>query len=149
MNEPRVTIRLDTDRRVFRPGETLSGEYRIEEMAPGDIQAIELSVLWYTEGKGDEDLAVHFFHRVSQEDATYFDARRPSLFSTELPRSPLSYEGAIVSIRWCVRVRVFPAHGKELSAEHSFQLGDVPPAQVAPQASAEPPEGEREQAAKD
>ena len=28
-----------------------------------DVKAVELSVLWYTEGKGEEDLAVHFFDR--------------------------------------------------------------------------------------
>ncbi len=139
MNEPRVEIRLDADRRAFRPGERLAGEYRVADLGPGDVEAVELSVVWYTEGKGDEDLAVHFFQRLAQEDGAYFDLRRPARFATDLPRSPLSYEGAIVSIRWCVRVRVFPSHGKEIFAECPFQLGEVPPAARAAEEPVEPP----------
>ena len=34
-----------------------------------EIDSLELSVLWYTEGTGDEDLKVHFFQRYSADDA--------------------------------------------------------------------------------
>jgi hypothetical protein len=47
-------------------------------------------------------------------------------FETTLPNSPLSYEGTIVKVVWCVRVRVFLDRGKEFSAEWPFQLGRVP-----------------------
>jgi hypothetical protein len=87
---------------------------------------MELSVLWYTEGKGDEDLAVHFFDRRSNSDGEMVDLRKPQRFATTLPSSPLSYEGVILKICWCVRVRLFPERGKELVAEVPFQLGRVP-----------------------
>ena len=61
-------IRLDGNGRVYRPGETLSGEYRIESLDASQVKAIEVSVLWYTEGKGDEDMAVHEFWRRDADD---------------------------------------------------------------------------------
>jgi hypothetical protein len=131
MNEPLVLIRLDEGDRGYWPGETLAGEYRLESLASDDVKAIELSVLWYTEGKGDEDLAVHEFQRVSRDDGNWIETRRPARFSTTLPNSPLSYDGAIVRIRWCVRVRVFPRQGKEIMGELPFVLGDVQPAEAS------------------
>ena len=41
------------------------------------------------------------------------------------------YEGLILKIRWCVRVRLFLVRGRELVAEQSFRLGDVPAAVAA------------------
>lgn len=126
-NEPAAVIRLDEDCRVHRPGETLSGEYWCEAFDAGQIKAIEVSVLWHTEGKGDEDMAIHEFWRRDATDEQPIDPRQPERFSTTLPNSPLSYEGQIVKVRWCVRVRVFPCRGREVVGEKEFQLGDVPP----------------------
>ena len=127
--EPTIVIRLEDDRRLHRPGEPLCGEYWIESLESEQVKAIEASVLWHTEGKGDEDLAVHEFWRRDAADSP-IEPRRPERFSTTLPNSPLSYEGQIVKVRWCVRVRVFPSRGKEIVAEKGFQLGEVPPVGV-------------------
>jgi len=132
MTAPLVSIRLDGDARAYEPGETLVGEYRVEGVSRPDIKAVELSVLWCTDGKGDEDLAVHHFQRLSAENGDWIDTRRPVRFSTLLPNSPLSYDGMIVKIRWCVRVRVFLARDKELLGEMPFRLGRV----SAPQGTA-------------
>lgn len=130
MNDSTVTVRFDGNGRAYRPGETLSGQYLLDSVASGDVAAIEVSVLWTSEGKGDEDLAVHDFSRQNIEEGEWFDTRRPGRFSTTLPNSPLSYEGVIVKLRWCVRVRVFLRQGGELLGQREFQLGDVPPASV-------------------
>jgi hypothetical protein len=130
MNDPLVTIRLHGNGAVCRPGETLSGEYQLESVTPGTVKAVEVSVLWYSEGKGDEDLAVHEFWRRSAEDGDLIDPRRPGLFSTVLPNSPLSYDGLIVKLRWCVRVRAFLERNKELVGQRTFRLGEVPTAEV-------------------
>ena len=127
MNEPVILIRLDGSGSTYQPGESLSGEYRLESVDRDQIQAIEISVLWSTEGKGDEDLAVHEFWRRDAESGDWMNPSRPERFSTTLPPSPLSYEGHIVKIRWCVRVRVFLQHGKELVEQKAFRLGNVPP----------------------
>jgi len=127
MNEPMVTIRFDGNGRVYRPGETLSGEYRLEAIGREEVKAVEVSVLWHTHGKGDEDLAVHDFRRLSIEDGDWIDPRYPGRFSTVLPASPLSYQGVIVKLQWCVRVRAFLLRDKEVVGELPFQLGNVPP----------------------
>jgi hypothetical protein len=141
MDAPHLTIRFAGDQRRFAPDEQLVGGYELE-LPPGQQpQAVEFSVLWYTEGKGDEDLHVHHFDREQWDDAG--DAPGPLLtrdFRTKLPVSPLSYEGVIVKVRWCVRVRVFWRRGKELVAEEPFQLGDLPSARAVlpPPPPAEP-----------
>jgi hypothetical protein len=126
--EPTVVILLDGDSRVHRPGETLSGEYWIESLPSEQVKAIEASVLWHSEGKGDEDMAVHEFWRRSGEGDRPLEPRRPERFVTALPNSPLSYDGQIVKLRWCVRVRAVLHRGKDVVGEKEFRLGDVPPA---------------------
>jgi hypothetical protein len=121
-----VVIRCDSNGRAYGPGETLSGEYWIETAEPGAVKAIEVSVLWHTEGKGDEDFAVHDFRRIAVEERVGMDPRCPGLFSTVLPNSPLSYDGQIVKIRWCVRVRAFLSWGREVVGQYPFRLGCVP-----------------------
>jgi hypothetical protein len=137
-DEPAIVIHFDGDQRFHRPGETLCGEYWVEPLPAGQIKAIEASVLWHTEGKGDEDMAVHDFWRRNAGDDQPIDPSQPERFSTTLPNSPLSYEGQIVKVRWYVRVRVFPVQGKELVCEKRFQLGNVPPVAIraaAPEAA--------------
>jgi hypothetical protein len=126
MDGPLITIRLEPRPRVYSPGDALSGEFTIESFQPDQIRAVEWSVLWFTEGKGDEDLGVHLFERRSTEEDLAFDPRQTVQFSTRLPNSPLSYDGRIVKIRWCVRVRVFLPRGVELVEDELFQLGCVP-----------------------
>ncbi|HYW81254.1 MAG TPA: hypothetical protein VE890_16845 [Thermoguttaceae bacterium] len=128
MNDSMVIVRFDGNGRAYRPGETLAGEYAFDSTVSEDVAAVEVSVMWYSEGKGDEDLAVHEFSRQDVEEGEWFDTRRPGRFSTVLPNSPLSYEGVIVKLRWCVRVRVFLRSGGELVGEREFRLGTVPPA---------------------
>lgn len=126
MNDPQVSLRLIGDSRYFQPGQTLSGEFFVDTPDPQEIKAVELSVLWHTEGKGDEDLAVHHFERIANDSGQDVDFRRTQQFRTVLPDSPLSYDGVIVQIFWCVRLRVFLRSGREVVAEQSFQLGMVP-----------------------
>jgi hypothetical protein len=130
MSDPVVVIRLDGNGRIYRPGETLAGQYRLQAVHPDEIKAVEVSVLWYTEGKGDEDLAVHEFWRSDAAQGSDFDPTRPQRFSTILPDSPLSYDGQIIRLRWCVRVRAFLDRTKEVVGQKAFRLGDVPAVKV-------------------
>lgn len=130
MNEPEIIIRLDENGKTYWPGATLSGEYRVEAVERQNLQAIEVSVLWYSEGKGDEDLDVHEFWRKDAASVDLGDPFRPDRFSTTLPQSPLSYDGQIVKIRWCVRVRAIFKRGRDLLAQKLFRLGNVPPAKM-------------------
>jgi len=122
MTAPIVTIQLDPGHRAYMPGETLAGRFRWDVMHPDVVRRVELSVLWYTEGKGDEDFGVHYFEEITEP----LGGRAPwRPFATKLPNSPLSYDGALLNIRWCVRVRLFLESGKEVVGEKVFRLGQV------------------------
>ena len=132
---PRVTVFFASDQAEYAPGDMLATTYRVAAIDPVTITAVERSVVWYTEGKGEEDFGVVFFHRlladrsnsVSDEATASTTTDWPSgSFSMRLPSSPLSYEGLIVKIRWCVRVRLFFASGRDFVSEHVFFLGDIP-----------------------
>lgn len=132
---PRVTVAFTADRAMHDPGGSLRASYRVEAVDPATITTIERSVAWYTEGKGEEDLGVVFFERLTADRAdTPADAspERPAAdwpnghLAAQLPLSPLSYEGLIVKIRWCVRVRLFFVGGRDFVSEHIFFVGKVP-----------------------
>ena len=56
---------------------------------------------------------------------SYSDTERRRIMAL-LPASPLSYHGAILSIRWCVRVRAFFERDREVVGELPFTLGSIP-----------------------
>ena len=124
MSRDKVTIELDRDPPDYHPDESLSGSWTLASDYEREVRSAELSVLWYTEGKGDEDFGVHHFERLSADEAGWVESRRPQRFSLRLPRAPLSYDGVIVKVCWCVRVRVF-WDGGESVAEVPFRLGEV------------------------
>jgi hypothetical protein len=125
MTPRQIEILFDEDRTAFEPGEELSGQFLVVPNDGQTLKAVEVSVLWQTEGKGDEDLGVTHFERIEANTGTA-DLLRPINFRTRLPNSPLSYRGQILRIIWCVRVRAFPQRGNEIVAEERFQLGSVP-----------------------
>jgi hypothetical protein len=127
---PRVDMQFDTPHRQHEPCDHLAVRYRIEGCEGERICAIEHSVLWYTEGKGEEDIGVHFFQRITDR-ALMPPAAMTGAFTTPLPQSPLSYEGVIVKVRWCVRVRLFFEGTRDFVSEHVFTIGHIPPAQLA------------------
>jgi hypothetical protein len=127
VTEPLLSLCLVGSDRNLAAGDELVCEYQIDAVDAADIQAVEASVLWQTEGKGEEDMGVHFFERRLPADAESGDLRPLRRLRTRLPNSPLSYAGAILSIAWCVRLRLFLRRGRELVIEQPFTLGSVPP----------------------
>jgi hypothetical protein len=126
MNLPAVQLTLDSPTRQYQPGDELAGRFHVDATRPWPIRAAELSVLWYTAGQGEEDFAVHHFDRYVDDQSMQFDLRVPRKFSVPLPPSPLSYDGQLVKICWCVRLRLFLPQGQESVHEVEFRLGDVP-----------------------
>ena len=127
--EPLISIRLCNLRNHYYSGDTLHCQYQVDRVDPAHIQAMEVSVLWYTEGKGEEDLGVHYFQR-NIPTADEPDIRALKQFQTTLPGSPLSYEGIIIKIQWCARVRVFLQDGTTYTQDQAFLLGKTPVAQI-------------------
>ncbi len=126
MTKSAVLIRFDQDQNVFPPGAVLAGSFWLRGMTAEEVKTVETSVLWYTEGKGDEDMAVHAFWRASAEGSDGMAPNRAYHFKTTLPQTPLSYSGAILKVRWCVRVRAFLQGGREVLGQRGFQLGNIP-----------------------
>lgn len=123
MDSPRLALILDQSDEVLYPGETISGSYAITGLDQELVRAVEVSVLWQTVGKGDENLGVHYFWR--RESREGGDDITNGVWSVVLPPSPLSYHGVLFRIVWLARLRVF-VRGKDFSEEHEFQLGDLP-----------------------
>jgi hypothetical protein len=140
--EPLISIQLLRPGRIYQPREMLSCEYQIDAIDAGEITAVETSVLWYTEGKGDEDLSVHYFERRTPTDVIDGDLRPLRHIECPLPSSPLSYHGFLFKIRWCVRVRVFLRGGRDVYTDEIFQLGNVPAVPPPPEVEEEKKEVE-------
>jgi hypothetical protein len=132
LRQPLISIQFDHGQRIYQPGEVLAGMYQIDAVDVAALRAVEVSVLWFTEGKGEEDLAVHYFERLSAGDLPDQNLHECRRFQTVLPNSPLSYEGVIVKICWCVRVRIFLQGLRDYVAERTFQLGSLSHATALP-----------------
>ena len=112
----------------FFPTEMLGCEYQVKlhgRHREKSINAIETSVIWLTSGKGQEDIGVHFFERRENKMVSADVLRQTYKLSTVLPKSPLSYDGEIVKISWCVRVRMFFADGLQITEDCAFRLGNA------------------------
>ncbi len=128
---PAVTASFSSADRRYEPLEEILVRYTVELPPTAVVRSVERSILWYTEGKGEEDIGVHFFERIT-ERAAVTEATAGSSFGARLPSSPLSYEGVIVKIRWCARVRLFFEEGRDFVSEHVFEVGHVPVATIVP-----------------
>lgn len=123
---PQIPVKFDgRGSRTYYPGETLAGSYFLEELGDEPISAVEVSVLWQTDGKGNADFGIHEFWRRSVANGDWIDNRTPGRFHTTLPNSPLSYDGELVKIYWMVRIRAFMEDGREIVDEHAFRLGNL------------------------
>jgi hypothetical protein len=123
MSRPEIDVRLEQT--AYRPGDLLAGAFAIEAGPDDELATLELSVLWHTSGKGDEDLGVVHFEDWSQAKGKPFDRARPHGFEVRLPQTPLSYDGFLIKIHWCVRVRARWQRGVETLREAPFRLGEV------------------------
>ncbi|MCA9193699.1 MAG: hypothetical protein KDB03_18130 [Planctomycetales bacterium] len=116
---------------AVEPGEMLEFEYTLQRVEPQQIDRLEISVVWYTEGKGSEDIGVHHFESVAGPEGLKSgelpleSMLGPRQVVCQLPQGPLSYEGRIIKIRWCARLRLFLRDGREISAEKPFYLGHL------------------------
>jgi hypothetical protein len=107
---------------MYEAGGKLTAKWRISRVPLDQLQGLEVSVLWHTEGKGDEDLHVHHFHRAVESQLRRVGIADEQSLSCVLPATPLSYHGQLISVRWCIRLRLFLVSGREIVAEHPFYL---------------------------
>ena len=128
--QPAVNISLCREDGCYCGGEHLTAKWRISRVSLDQLQGVEVSVLWLTEGKGDEDLHVHHFYRLSEQQLRDIGLADEQVLSCRLPSTPLSYHGKLITIRWCLRLRLFLSGGREILAEQPFYLIS-PPSRLA------------------
>jgi hypothetical protein len=127
MSGSRVIVTLDREPDAFWPGDRLAGRYRVVGVDPADLTAVEVSVHWFTEGKGDADVGVHNYDKHGSDGG----AAAEGIFATTLPPGPWSYDGLVVKVVWCVQVRATRRRGKPVEGIAYFWLGDVARAEEA------------------
>lgn len=145
MTAPQTTnagLKATLDRRPpnYEPGDTVRLE--AEANLGSELLLVELSIVWCTVGKGDEDLVVHDFRRLNKSDLSELVATgQPLALETVLPASPLSYAGRSVKVCWSARVRGQVEGGRRVMSEAPFRLGNVAP---PPAAASDGSDGSRE-----
>ncbi|MEM9364907.1 MAG: hypothetical protein AAGD07_02850 [Planctomycetota bacterium] len=124
----------------YEAGSQLLAEWRLRRVALDALQSVEVSILWQTTGKGDEDFSVHHFRRYHLEELTEIGLESSHPVSSLLPVTPLSYRGHLIEIGWLVRTRVFMSDGREIVAEQPFYLVSSLPSPRESTASSTPDE---------
>ena len=102
-------------------------QWRLGRIRDHAIDRAELSILWHTVGKGDEELHVHDFFGVPHFNIV---EDRLETFRTELPVAPLSYVGKLITIRWCARLRILWDRN-DIVTEQPFYLTSATPADAS------------------
>lgn len=123
-----MSVTLCNEDGVYEGGRDLRATWRVSRVTLDRLVAIETSVLWSTEGKGDTDLHVHFFQRIEADQIRRSGLADAQSLRCLLPATPLSYHGRLIRLRWCVRLRLFLSDGREIVTDQPFYL-------VAPRSS--------------
>jgi len=96
-----LNIELNDARNAFAPGEQVEG--RIEWSLDANPDALTLSLLWYTSGKGTRDIGVLYANRIDSPGALGSDK-----FSFTLPPGPYSFSGKLISLIWALELTCTP-----------------------------------------
>lgn len=112
---------VDRGSATYAPKEIITGQYNLSSWLEHGLEAIELTLLWYTAGQGEEDFCVHFYDRFDQEGLPR-SSNPVGRFAVTLPASPPSYQGQIVKVCWAVRLRAFFPGARQRVVEAPFML---------------------------
>ncbi|WP_437228080.1 hypothetical protein SH661x_000710 [Planctomicrobium sp. SH661] len=98
-------LRIETEYDAFYPGTiaavTVFWDVGANEPPP---TAIEVRLVWNTQGKGDSDLTV--VKNIRLEPKTPQGQRQVRL---QLPWGPYSFSGKLISLIWAIEVIIFPS----------------------------------------
>lgn len=83
------------------PGARIEGE--VEWRSASDYTELIVSVFWYTEGRGTEDIGVVAEERIAISGT---DGGQRVVFT--LPTSPWSFSGRLITLGWAVEANLEP-----------------------------------------
>ena len=101
-----LRIKLADERTAFSPGETIDGNVSWELDAMP--QRAELQLIWNTQGKGTTDIEVVRtvpFHQPQASDIRHF--------TMQLPESPYTFSGQLISLIWNLELNIEPGDRSE------------------------------------
>ena len=99
-----LKLEIQGSERAFAPGATIKGALGWQSERP--VERAELRLLWYTQGKGSQDVEV--VERLSFDDPKPEEARP---FTIRAPLEPYSFSGKLISLIWALELVLEP--GKE------------------------------------
>jgi len=96
-----LSIALNDDRTVFAPGAEIRGT--ITWRCDANPQLLELSLFWYTAGKGTRDVGLIETKRFDEPGA-----HGSKDFAFTLPAGPYSFSGKLISLLWALELTSSP-----------------------------------------
>ncbi len=94
-----IDIEIRENQTSFLPGQTLAGTVRW--MCSEAPKKASLQLIWFTEGKGDEDVGLA---EAVKFENPYASGERP--FEFQLPTGPYSFSGRLISLTWALELQV-------------------------------------------
>jgi hypothetical protein len=101
-----IQITLENDTKSYSPGTPISGTVRWELEA--SAKSIEVRLFFYTAGKGTSD--VQIVESIPIETPSLSGSHE---FQWQLPQSPYSFSGKLISLIWSVEVVLLPSGDAE------------------------------------
>ena len=99
MGNSTIDIEITDNQTLFLPGQILSGNLRWLCSEPPKKASLQL--IWFTEGKGDEDVGLA---EEMKFENPYASDERP--FEFQLPVGPYSFSGRLISLTWALELQV-------------------------------------------
>ena len=96
-----LNIELKDLKTEYQPGQVISGTAQWN--LPDQPRKISLQLLWYTRGKGDEDIGL--VDSVEFENPGQFQNQD---FSFTIPPGPYSFSGKLISLIWTLELLAEP-----------------------------------------
>ena len=96
-----LKIETEQGRTQYKPGETIAGtlSWNFTEQP----RSVALRLIWYTRGKGDEDVGV--VESVTFDSPGQYDTRQ---FRFDVPAGPYSFSGRLISLIWALEAVAEP-----------------------------------------
>ena len=113
-----LVIQIRDRQTAFSPRDRVAGEVSWHLDAPP--KSAELRLLWYTAGRGLEDIGI-----VETIPFTTPQAGETRSFSFTLPDGPYSFSGALITLSWALELAIDP-DGRTESVDIAVAPGGQP-----------------------